>query len=188
MFSLATITHNPRIDVLLKEYEIAQDNRNHYENGRWLLGTIFIAASLTLFGVSFLKDVTRDTTGLPVIVMTIFSTALLLIWKVHWDRVQPYVYASFHRLHEIEKELQYLGFKDIPRLHTEIARETRRTCREGKGQWVTWWMLTTILCVWFLRFLMMWPCVRTIVIFLVGLFAGGSIVLFVCLTRLFHDP
>jgi hypothetical protein len=185
---LASIDHDTRVDVLLKEYEMAQDNRNHYENGRWLIATVFIVTSLTLFGASFLKDVTKDITGLPVILMATSSVTLLLIWKAHWDRVQPFVDESFQRLRGIEGELRNLGFTDIPRLHTNIAEETRRTCRTGKGQWIIWWMLITILSAWFMRLLLIWPCARTTVIFVAGFFLGGSMILFVCLARLFRDP
>ena len=41
------------VDVLIAEYHACQENRSHYDSIRWVIGSIFIGASLALFGLSF---------------------------------------------------------------------------------------------------------------------------------------
>ena len=49
-----------RIDVLLAEYQASHRNRNHYDSVRWTIGSILMAASLTLFGISFMEPVRNN--------------------------------------------------------------------------------------------------------------------------------
>jgi len=46
---------NKTVDVLPTEYQCAHMTRDHYDNIRWIIGTVFIAASIGSLGVSFLE-------------------------------------------------------------------------------------------------------------------------------------
>ena len=104
--------------ALLEEYQACIQNRNHYDTIIWIIGSIFLAASLTLFGLSFDKD------GLfwDVLLMAFFSSALMVIWFLYVSHVTPYVMMSLVRLHEIELKLYRLKL-DI-RLNYEIHMST----------------------------------------------------------------
>ena len=65
-----------KIDVLLAEYQACHRNRDHYDSVRWTIGSIFIATSLTLFGISFLKEVRGNL--MEVIFIAVFSVLLML--------------------------------------------------------------------------------------------------------------
>jgi magnesium-transporting ATPase (P-type) len=145
------IDEDTRVNVLLAEYQLAQMNRDHYESGRWNMGTIFIAASLTLFGISFLRDV-NDNPPAPLLI-AVFSILLMVIWGAYNVHVQPYVELSFSRLHEIERTLRELGYLDIPRLHATIRAET---IRQRRGIWITIALFVVILLAWAVRILL--PC------------------------------
>jgi hypothetical protein len=64
-----------RIDVLLEEYQACQNTRNHYDNIRWTIGSIFIAISLAIFGISFTNEVINEQN--IVILSTLFLCGCL---------------------------------------------------------------------------------------------------------------
>jgi len=86
---------------------------------RWTIGSIFIAASLTLLGISLLESVALHP--LQVLVMTSLSLALFFIWLAYSEHVEPWVKASLKRFYEIEEELRGLGFN--MRLHHSIREK-----------------------------------------------------------------
>ena len=106
-----------RVDVLLAEYRACYKNRDHYESIKWTIGPIFIAASFTLFGISFVEQV-KDSL-IEVGMLAAFPVALFLIWYGYSNYVRLYLRESFERMWQIEEELQELGFK-APKLHTSI--------------------------------------------------------------------
>ena len=133
-----------RVDVLLAEYRACHMNRNHYDNIRWTIGSIFIVASLTLFGISFFEEVRHSI--FEVELLAIFSIILMIGWMVYVFYVHPFVSLSLDRALEIERELQELGF-DAPRLHTSI-RAKKQTIR---GRYITTSLFILLLVVWLLR-------------------------------------
>jgi hypothetical protein len=61
---------------------MAEDNRNHCDSIGWMIGTIFIAASLTSLGVSFLKDISYDPWAVSL--TSIFSMLLVVVWLAYF--------------------------------------------------------------------------------------------------------
>jgi len=145
---LASIDHDTRVDVPLKEYECAQMNRDHYENVLWTMGRTFIATSVTLFGLSYYQSPKFG----EVLLMGVFLVVLFLVWMTYVRHVLPYIDVSLRRLPEIERALQGLGlgYLGTPRLHTKIRAGTgvRR-----KGKWITGWLFFVVLLAWMARIL-----------------------------------
>jgi len=119
------------VDVLLAEYQACHMNRDHYHGIIWSIGSIFIAASLTLWGASFLDPIVHNI--IMVIFIGIFSMVLILIWMSYLVHVQPWVTESVNRAREIERDLQQLGFDT--HLHTSIEEKDRE--RRDSGNWLS---------------------------------------------------
>lgn len=130
------IKNSERAKALLSEYQACHRNRNHYDSVRWTIGSIFIATSLALFGVSFWKEIIDEPQ--KVLLVAIFSGALIATWYLYNRHVNPYVMASVVRFHEIEKELRRMGYSI--NLHRSIA-----TTRKMRGIWVTY-LLFMVVC------------------------------------------
>lgn len=137
-----------RGDVLLAEYRACHMNRSHYENIAWTIGSIFIVASLTLFGISFVEEVRHSI--FEVVLLASFSMVLMSVWVIYVFYVHPYVMISLNRLWQIEQELQKLGF-NAPRLHTSI-RAKKRTIR---GRYITSSLFILVLVAWIFRILLL---------------------------------
>jgi len=139
------------VEALLAEYHACHMNRDHYDSVRWTIGSIFIAASLTLFGISFVEPVVRSPR--TVAVMGIFSLFLFGVWCAYNSHVNPYVKTSLRRLVEIESELKSLGLasphgESIPRLHTLIQARAPA----GRGVWIVRALAAMLIVAWVLRF------------------------------------
>jgi hypothetical protein len=127
-----TVRKNPKIGrnvlrTLLEEYDACHVNRNHYDQTRWIIGSIFIVSSFTLVSASFLAPAVnyRVSTGL-------IGAASLILWLVflYYDNhVQPWIRASLDRCFDIERRLQNIGF-DI-RLHSSIRYELEQKGEPG---------------------------------------------------------
>lgn len=139
-----------RVDVLLAEYRACYKNRDHYESVKWTIGAIFIAASLTLFGISFIKEVKGNL--LEVGSLAFFSIALSVIWYCYNRYVGLYISESFERMWKIEEELQEIGFK-APKLHTSI--EDKRPSEGAKGRWGRRSIILTVSVAWTIRILLL---------------------------------
>lgn len=138
------------VEALLAEYQACHMNRDHYDSVRWTIGSIFIAASLTLFGISFLEPIVHNRPA--VVVMAAFSLFLFAVWYAYNQHVNPYVKTSLRRLREIESELKNMGLVSqgvsIPRLHTLI----RKAAPEGRGIWIVRALAAMLILAWVLRF------------------------------------
>ncbi|MDH5266766.1 MAG: hypothetical protein OEW62_03705 [Candidatus Bathyarchaeota archaeon] len=110
-----------QIDIWLAEYQACHSNRNHYETIAWTIGSIFIVASFTLFGISFWEELANGSVA--VWLLGFFSLLLMGIWLSYVVYVQEYVKASQKRLWKIEEELQ--GKKYDIQLHTTIKSKKR---------------------------------------------------------------
>lgn len=151
-----------KIDALLVEYQACHRNRNHYDSVRWTIGSIFIATSLALFGISFLKEVRERF--IEVILITTFSLLLMIIWYAYSAHVNPYVMASTLRFHEIELELEKWDF-DVT-LHYSVWKIKQMI----RGVWITYFLFLVVLSAWFLRMAIFFQEVQThILIMIAGL-------------------
>lgn len=137
------------IDILLAEYQACHTNRNHYDNLRWTIGSIFIASSLALFGISFMNEVRLP---IEVIMMASFSLLLIVIWYGYNQHVNPYVLASIKRLHEIELELYKMCF-DM-KLHKSVWEREKKELIKPRGAWITYFLFLIVLGAWFLRLIL----------------------------------
>lgn len=137
-----------RVDVLLTEYRACHLNRNHFANIKWIIGSIFIAASFALFGASFLEEVKKEV--VEVWLMVVLSSVLMLIWLAYVEYVRPYVDLSIKRLWDIEKELQK-NF-GAPMLHTIIKEKTKAF----RGRLITYSFVSMVLVAWFFRILLLY--------------------------------
>jgi hypothetical protein len=135
-----------KIDILLAEYQNTLGNRNHYESVQWTIGTLFIAASLTSLGVSFLRDVSCNSEA--VLMICIFSLLLVGVWVAYNLHSQPYVDTSHLRLQQIEKEIRRLARTTYPTLHKDIheAKKGRRL-----GTYITISMVLVLVSAWLTR-------------------------------------
>jgi hypothetical protein len=136
------------IDVLLNEYQACHSIQNHYDNIRWTIGSIFIATSLALFGISFWEVVRIDFWEVTLIAG--FSIALILIWYAYNQHVNPYVMGSIKRCHEIELKLFQMGFNVT--LHKSIV-EGRQIL---KGINITYFLFLTVFSAWIIRIIISW--------------------------------
>jgi len=131
-----------QIDVLLNEYQACHRNKNHFDSIRWTIGSIFIGASLTLFGISFEKHLVE------VLLASIFSFLLMGLWYLYFQHVNPFVMASIIRSHEIEKTLRNMKLEI--RLH-KSTYETEKEMFHMKGTSITFLLLSCIVGMWLSR-------------------------------------
>jgi hypothetical protein len=135
------------IDVLLNEYQACHRNINHFDGVRWTIGSIFIGASLTLFGISF------DKRLIEVGLAFFFSLFLMLAWYLYFQHVNPYVLVSILRIHQIEKTLRDMELKNMKLdigLHRLIFMEEEKIFHI-KGIWITFILIISIVGMWLLR-------------------------------------
>jgi len=150
-----------QIDVLLNEYQACHRNRNHYDGVRWTIGSIFIGASLTLFGISLAKEIN----ALGVIIAYLFSLGLILLWYFFSQHVSPYIISSYVRAQDIEDDLRKLKY-DIE-LHTLIHSldpknkdKTKNQVFNVKGTKITYSLVLLVLTLWSLRALLSVWCLN----------------------------
>jgi len=117
------------------------------------MGSIFVATSLTLFGVSFFENIHDNYSY--VIALTFFSISMIIIWFLYVRHVQPWINFSIERMHEIEDELYDLGY-DIY-LHTSIREIDYIKNREGKGKWVMFFLIGLLIASWIARIMLLYP-------------------------------
>lgn len=132
-----------QIDILLNEYQTCHRNRNHYDSVRWTIGSIFIVASLTLFGLSLEKNVET------VILAYCFSWSLILIWYFYSQHVNPYIMRSMIRMHAIEKKLRDWKFEI--ELHKSILDPEPKEGFTVKGTYHSLAILILVTIMWFLN-------------------------------------
>jgi hypothetical protein len=135
-----------KIDILLQEYQQTLSNRNHYHSIRWTMGTLFITATFSLFGASFLKELLDQPVG--VVTMGVFSLLLLAVWVAFSLHGQTYVDTCHIRLNQIEKQIQDLAGTDFPKLHHEIGKAMKE---KRVGTAITIIMLHTVVTAWIVR-------------------------------------
>jgi len=162
-------TDEKKIDILLQEYQQTLSNRNHYHSIRWTMGTVFIAATFSLFGVSFLKELLDQPE--KVVTMGVFSLLVLAVWVAFSIHGQTYVNACHIRLNQIEKQIQGLAGTDFPKLHHEIGKAMKE---KRSGTTITVIMLDTVVTAWLVRIWLL-PSMQQYVVFFVLLWLAISL-------------
>jgi hypothetical protein len=132
------------LDILLSAYQMCNANRDHYDSERWIIGSVFLGASVAAFGISYLNS----NSLLDVVAIALFSQLLFSIFVLYDQLVQPYVDISLARSREIEKTLD-AEFGKGPGLHLLIHERTEN--RRLKGKYLVRTLIVITTGVWVLR-------------------------------------
>lgn len=135
------------VEVLLAEYHACHMNRNHYASVKWTIGSILIAASFTLLGISFVQEVVYNFEA--VTLLASFSLASIVIWNCYNEHVRWFIKRSLDRMEEIEKELRNLGFGI--KLHSSI-----RAKKQISARWISILLTITMFAAWIFRILLLY--------------------------------
>ena len=139
------MSHKTNVEVLLAEYHACHLNRNHYNSVKWTIGSILIAASFTLLGISFVQEVRHEEVAL----LACFSLASILIWNCYNEHVRWFIKRSIERMWSIERELKRLGFSI--NLHTSI-----KTKKQISARWTSILLTITMFAAWIFRILIVY--------------------------------
>ena len=133
-----------RIEILLNEYRACHMNRDNYTRIRWSVGSIFLAASIALIGISISQgEKIRD---IEIISLMIISVFLFLVWHIYNNRILSiYTMMSIRRMHQIERQLR------IMRLHRDIYAFQKKNTK-WKGQYIVLLFWGTLYFSWIFRF------------------------------------
>lgn len=131
-----------QINIYLNEYQACHRNRDNYASIRWSVGSIFIAGSLTLVGLSFPLIQKAELLALMVI-----SFLLMVVWFLYNQKLTKYTLLSIFRMHEIEQELRNMGYKI--RLHKSIFKPP-----EIRGTHINFILCSTVILAWYFRFIL----------------------------------
>jgi hypothetical protein len=122
------------------------------------LGSIFVAASLALFGISFTEQV--GSSLINVKLTSAFAILVFLIFFAYSQHVQPWITLSIDRMKRIEDELRKMDF-DIEVHHVIDEYDVRR--KAGRRDYRRLWTKTgadimklivvTVLGAWIFRWL-----------------------------------
>ena len=142
--------------VWLAEYDAAIQTRNHYDNTRWLIGSIFIAIIFTMFAASFQPLVTNN------FILAALAAVSVTLWCVfvYYDQhVQPWINAAIDRCKMIELNLRLRKYDCSLQSYIswEYDRKTWKFIKERKqvsGIWVIVLFSVMIPLMWVSRFLL----------------------------------
>jgi len=130
------------LNALLAEYEACYKTRDHYDSVEWTIGSIFIASSLFLLGVSFEISPTKIT-FVSVVSLCVVSLLLFGIWYAYVLHVEPYIIDSINRAREIETWVnQHYGAIWL-QLQTVYLNPSKR--KPGRGRAITYSLFGLIL-------------------------------------------
>jgi len=138
-----------KVDVLLAQYQACNATRDHYDSVRWIMGSIFIGASLAALSMSF----TDHITAVQVLFIAIFSIALLVIWIKYDDHVQPWIDTSLELAKKTENDLSDLGLN--LRLHHLIRNEDEKQHKTRKGRNIRRYLVLVVVIAWAVRLMML---------------------------------
>jgi hypothetical protein len=136
-----------KVDVLLAEYAACNETRDHFDGTAWVIGSIFVAISMSILAATTLNPVYQE----PIAVAALggFSILLFLVWVSYELHVRPWVIASFTRASEIEDELKTLGYE--AKLHHNIAKSDEKSRNKGRGKRTFYFLIILILAGWGVR-------------------------------------
>ncbi|MGB9779109.1 MAG: hypothetical protein ACPLW8_06845 [Candidatus Bathyarchaeales archaeon] len=117
------------IQILLKELELCQRNRDHYDTLEWQIGSLFIGFSLAAFWFAMQSHSFIDVSALA-----FFSIATLLTWTfaLH-HRGAFYSKVSLETARKLEAKILELAKVHITSellLHTKIDAEDRKPMKK----------------------------------------------------------
>ena len=140
----------------LFEYQAAQEMLRHYDSINWQIGSILIAATLVLTGLTFQKDVIVIIRGcdiaswIIVISVPILSLSVFAIWVLWFRRHRDLYNFRNETLHRLELELGFYHYLRVietalgpdklrgktkdGRTIDEILREAREKAGHGTNQ------------------------------------------------------
>lgn len=119
-----------REEILLKEYEVAQEAVNAQNATAWQIGSIFIIASLGI--LAFVAQKTFEGTivaswksSMQILVVGAISWGTLCLWFRSYRRWGTFVEISHRRMQEIEAELGMWKNRDIELVDSIIQNRKR---------------------------------------------------------------
>jgi len=139
-------------EILLKEYELCQKNRDHYDTIGQAMLSFFVGLALAALWLSMQLQLPYDK-PLYVWLLAFFSLGISLIWVLFTLRFGFYTRTSLQRCREIEETLSGLGLELGKQLHTKIHDEDK--CHFTlRGRYVPTCVFITILLAWIGRVLL----------------------------------
>jgi arginyl-tRNA--protein-N-Asp/Glu arginylyltransferase len=160
---LSRALHGQRqFEIWLAEYAAANDTRAHYDSTRWLIGSIFIAASFTLFASSFLDQLSGNIIALgSVVAISIILWFVFVFYDVH---VTPWIQGAIARCHKIEETMRAEGYDfwlhawiKYKRDKSDKVNFEKKTNRVS-GRWVVVFFSVMIPVVWYIRIFLIRRC------------------------------
>jgi hypothetical protein len=114
------INEKPSEKALLAEYEVCQREASDCVHASWQSGIVLFVTTLTLAGTVIYGFLNTDTSTyrlMIILILGFFSIALLYVWIRYLTRQHLIRRVMFHRMAEIEKELNmckssYVHFVD----------------------------------------------------------------------------
>ncbi len=94
--------------ALLAEYKVCQQEASDCVHASWQSGLVFFVTTLTLAGAIIYGLLSTSTSWYRltlIIILGIFSISLLFVWKQYLTRQHLIRRVMFHRMENIEKEL-----------------------------------------------------------------------------------
>jgi len=175
-----------QLNIYLNEYQACYRQRNHYDSLSWTIGSLFIAASFTLFGFSFqeylINNTNKEINNIYVIFLSIISIGLIFIWYFYNQNVNPWVLAAIIRMHQIEIEITDIGF-DIQLqnlVHTLDVRAREHNPFFKRGVTITFVFFIVSILAWVFRYTMFYDNLKyKQFVFIVG-------IIIICLMYLLH--
>ena len=142
------MSRGDKLQVLLKEWELCQDNLKRHTMWLWQTGGIFIALSLAaLWGLSQVELRFRIQWFL---IFAFFSILTMVIWYLFIiRRARYYVTETREQIKIVESELASLAFINRDLLHTRIQRNDKAIFRAIYGVYL---FLLLVFSTWILTF------------------------------------
>ena len=132
-------------EIALEEYRQGNELVRHYDTIDWVVGSIFIPISMSLFGLSY-TDIALRHAPTSIIALFVGSIAIFLLWLMLDQRFGYYCQIAYKRLRALERDY---GMD----LHEKINREDhQQSCRSVKRAsfWI-WVFFVLLLSAWILR-------------------------------------
>lgn len=141
---MAELTKEQR-EVLLKEYEIAEQLRNSYFSNSWVSTSIVLPITFGLVGVSFSIEPLLELTWQELIPLMLTSIFLCLFWLCYVGRYGAILSVIYERQRTIEVQLQMS-------LHRSIYEDKKpKFFRKGLIKKLNFIIILLLIFVWLLR-------------------------------------
>ena len=142
------MTNGDRLQVLLKEWELCQDNMKRHTVWFWQTGGIFIALSLASLWALSQVDSQFQIQWFPI--FSSFSILTIMIWYLFVvKRALNFVEITRKQIRIVEEDLAKLAAFNRDLLHTRIQKEDRAILRARYGVYL---FILLVISVWILTF------------------------------------